>query len=216
MSRYFHPMTSANSQTIGIIGSGSVGSALAQGLTRAGHSVVIGVREPATGNERDLATTARTADVIILAVPYGAIDDVIASIGDCAGKVVIDCTNPLGKVGGLLALTCGFDTSAGEQLAAKLPSAYVVKTLNQTGAENMADAGRFEKSPMMFVAGDDADAVATACALVADLGFEPVHAGPLAISRLLEPLAMLWIDQALVRGAGRDFAFARIHPQKAQ
>jgi 8-hydroxy-5-deazaflavin:NADPH oxidoreductase len=59
------------------------------------------------------------------------------------------------------------------------------------------------------VAGDDPSAVRDASALVADLGFEPVHAGPLTNARLLEPLAMLWIDQALYRGAGRDFAFVR-------
>jgi predicted dinucleotide-binding enzyme len=62
----------------------------------------------------------------------------------------------------------------------------------------------------MFIAGDDADAVSETSVLVADLGFDPIAAGPLVNARLLEPLAMLWIDQALARGAGRDFALQRV------
>ena len=63
----------------------------------------------------------------------------------------------------------------------------------------------------MPVAGDDAAKKAVVMELVAALGFEPVDAGPLKNARLLEPFAMVWIDQAMKRGRGRDFAFALVN-----
>lgn len=111
---------------------------------------------------------------------------------------------------GRLGLAIGHATSGGEEVAARVPGAFVFKTLNQTGAETLADAGAYDPRPVMFVAGDDADRKAVVLGLVGELGFDPADAGPLANARLLEPLALLWIDQALVRGAGRHFAFARL------
>ena len=113
-------------------------------------------------------------------------------------------------VDGRLQLAIGHTTSGGEQVAALAPEAFVLKTLNQSGAENLGGATRYATPPVMFVAGDDATRKAVALGLVGDLGFEAVDAGPLVNARLLEALAMLWIDQALVRGAGRTFAFARV------
>jgi predicted dinucleotide-binding enzyme len=83
-----------------------------------------------------------------------------------------------------------------------------VKAFNTTGAANMASAKAFNLKPMMPVAGDDAGAKRIAMDLAAVLGFEPVDAGPLAVSRLLEPMAMFWIKQAIVQGAGDRFALA--------
>lgn len=205
-------MTSTHSTRIGILGAGAVGRALGQGWAEAGHDVRYGARTPAAADEMSVADAAAWADVVVLAVPFGALADIAAEAGPCTGKVLIDCTNPLGMVDGRLALVRGFTTSGGEYVASLWPAARVVKTLNQTGAENMARAKRFATRPVMFAAGDDAEAVAIAMGLVGELGFEPVAAGPLVIARLLEPFAMLWIDQALVRGAGRDFAFVRTRP----
>jgi predicted dinucleotide-binding enzyme len=202
-------MTSLHVGPIAILGSGNVGQALAAGWRRGGHVVRFGIREPRGADEKSVAEAVASAGVIVLAVPYTALDDVLATAGDWEGKLVIDCTNPLAMQDGRLALAVGFAQSGAEQLATKLPMARVVKTLNQTGAENLAAAHSYPVPPLMFVAGDDPSAVRDASALVADLGFEPVHAGPLTNARLLEPLAMLWIDQALYRGAGRDFAFVR-------
>lgn len=187
-----------------------MGQALAAGWRRAGHAIQFGVRAPKAADERTVADAVAGADVVVLAIPFAAAAEVLAEAGSCAGKLVIDCTNPLAMQDGRLALSLGFTSSAAEEIARLVPEARVVKTLNQTGAENIAAAPTFSTPPAMFVAGDDADAVTQASALVADLGFEPIAAGPLVNARLLEPLAMLWIDQALVRGAGRDFAFLRV------
>jgi predicted dinucleotide-binding enzyme len=74
----------------------------------------------------------------------------------------------------------------------------------------MARTRDFPQPPVMFVAGDDATRKPVVLGLVGELGFEAVDAGPLRIARLLEPYGMLWIDQALNRGAGRGFAFVRV------
>jgi predicted dinucleotide-binding enzyme len=107
-----------------------------------------------------------------------------------------------------LCLVLGFDTSAGEQVAKWAPDACVFKTLNTTGADNMARAAEYTIKPLMLVAGHDAAKKPLVMALVGKLGFEPVDAGPLKNARLLEPFAIVWIDRALKRGRGRDFAFA--------
>jgi predicted dinucleotide-binding enzyme len=124
------------------------------------------------------------------------------------GKIVIECTNPLGMGPDGLQLVLGFDTSAGEQVASWAAGAFVFKTLNTTGAGNMARAAEYPVNPLMLVAGDDAAKKAVVMELVGALGFEPVDAGQLKNARLLEPFAMIWIDQAMKRGRGRDFAFA--------
>jgi predicted dinucleotide-binding enzyme len=108
-----------------------------------------------------------------------------------------------------LELEIGHSSSGGEYVASLARGASVFKTLNQTGFENMEAARSFSPVPaVMYVAGDDAARKPQVLALVADLGFEPVDAGPLRIARLLEPVAMLWIHMALNRGAPRSRAFA--------
>ena len=99
-------------------------------------------------------------------------------------------------------------TSAGEQVAGWAPAAAVFKTLNQIGADNMDKAALFPVQPVMFVAGDDVTRKPVVMSLVSQLGFEAIDAGPLRIARLLEAYGMLWIDQAVNRGRGRNFAFA--------
>ena len=199
---------------IAILGAGVVGLALGRAWMAAGHNVRYGVPTPHDPKHAGLPTAtvaeaARDAEVIVLATPWPATQEALRAAGDLSGRIVVDCTNPLSfspEAG--LSLALGFDTSGGEQVAGWAPGASVFKTLNQTGAEGMANARAFAQAPVMFVAGDDEARKPAVLGLVADLGFEALDAGPLAQARLLEPLAMLWIDQALKRGRGRDFAFA--------
>ncbi len=157
---------------------------------------------------RKVPDAARNAQVVVLATPWPATEAAVKSLGDLSGKVLIDCTNPLGMGPNGLELVLGHTTSAGEQVASCAPAAAVFKTLNQIGADSMDKATLFPVRPVMFVAGDDPAKKTVVMSLVAKLGFEPVDAGPLRIARLLEPYGMLWIDQALNRGRGRSFAFA--------
>jgi predicted dinucleotide-binding enzyme len=84
----------------------------------------------------------------------------------------------------------------------------VVKIFNTTGANNMENSKYRVGAVVMFYRGDDAGAKKTAAELAADLGFDPINAGGLAIARLREPLAMLWIHLAYAQRMGRDFAFS--------
>jgi len=206
---------------IAIIGIGSVGQALAEGLKGKGHAVTLGTRDPGRADTIALATSvdaaaahpaeaAAGAELIILALPWHAAEGAVRALGPLTGKIVIDCMNPLGMVDGKLALTIGHATSGGEIVAGWLPGARVVKTLNQVGANIMARNGHLSHRPVQFVAGDDPDAKTAAMGLLADLGFEGLDAGDLTKARILEPFAMVWINQALARGKGRDWAFCAI------
>jgi hypothetical protein len=206
---------------IAIIGTGNVGAAIAKGLHGKGHRVTLGVRSPdaveamalarSTGSLLALpADAAADSDVVILALPWNAVQDFLQGLGDLHGKVVLDCTNPLGMVDGQLGLLFGHDNSGGELVQGWLPKAQVVKSLNQVGAELMADNSQLPHRPVMFMAGNDHAAKAMVAALLTDLGFDPLDAGDIAKSRLLEPFGMTWINQALFRGKGRNWAFAAI------
>ena len=203
---------------IAIIGAGSVGATLGRAWLKHGEDVTWGLRNPADPKYASLpkervktpAEAVKQAEVVVIATPWSATEAAIKSLGSLAGKIVIDCTNPLGMGPEGLQLVLGFDTSAGEQVASWTPGASVFKTLNTTGAGNMAKAADYAVKPMMLVAGDDAGKKPQVMELVGKLGFEPADAGPLKNARLLEPFAMTWIDQAMKRGRGRDFAFALV------
>lgn len=201
---------------IAIIGAGAVGQALAQGWSKAGHAVKLGVPDPKAAKYQKLppqqlatpAAAAADAEIVVLATPWPNTQAAIGGLGNLVGRIVIDCTNPLRRDPQGMSLEIGHDVSAGERVAQWAKGASVFKTLNHTGADNMANAARFNVKPTMFVAGDDAAKKPAVMRLVGDLGSDAIDAGPLSNARLLEPLAMLWIDQAFARGHGRDFAFA--------
>lgn len=206
---------------VAIIGTGSVGAALARGLRGKGHSVTLGARTPGDPDVAALAEStgataatpagaAATAEIVILALPWTAAEAAVRALGALAGKIVVDCMNPLGMVDGTLALTVGHGTSGGEIVQGWLPEARVVKTLNQVGAEIMADNSGMSHRPVMFTAGNDSAAKSAVAGLLADLGFEPLDAGGLDKARLLEPFGMVWINQSLLQGKGRNWAFAAV------
>ena len=154
---------------IGIIGDGNVGSALARGLARAGQEV------RSVGNDKGaIREAASWGDVVLLAVPFGAIDDVVRDAGEAlAGKTVVDVTNALDAN---MDLAVGFRTSGAEELQKKLPKARVVKAFNTVFAQYM-DSGRLGDKPLTaFVAADDAGAKATVLELARGIGFDAVDA----------------------------------------
>jgi predicted dinucleotide-binding enzyme len=204
---------------IAIIGTGNVGGAIARGLAGKGHDLVLGARDPAkvetlaaeTGAQvASSVAAARGADIVILALPWGAAEAAVRDLGDLAGQTVVDCMNPIGRTAAGMGLTFGHTTSGGEIVQGWLPRAQVVKTLNQVGAEIMADTSRLAHPPVMFMAGNDTDAKVKVGLMLTDLGFEALDAGDITKARLLEPFGMVWINQALMRGKGRNWAFAAV------
>ena len=166
---------------IGIIGHGHVGSALERGLRRAGYDV------RAAGNDADtVRQTGTAANVVIIAVPFGAIDDTLRELGAAIdGKIVVDVTNALTPD---FQLAVGYSTSGAEELQKKAPNARIAKAFNTVFAANM-DTGQVKGERLSaFVAADDDDAKKTVLEMARAIGFDAVDAGPLRNARLLEPL----------------------------
>lgn len=201
---------------IGVVGQGNVGAALAKGWVDAGHRVMLGVRDTESTVSRERAASLGAAlgnvreagqfgEVAVLAVPWSAVDDALAEMGDLSGRVLVDCTNPLAP--DLSGLEGGDAGSGAAHVASRAEGARVVKAFNTTGAGNMARPGYPDGAASMPLCGDDADARETVAQLATDLGFEPVDAGGLDAARSLEHLALLWIHLAMRQGLGRDIAF---------
>lgn len=203
--------------TIGIIGSGNVGGALGARWAQKGHAVVFGSRDPQAADMKQLVAgagkTARaatlaeaaTSDVLLLAMPWPAVKDVLAGLGNITNKILIDATNPL--LPDLSALSLGTTTSAGEQVGGWARGAKVVKAFNTVGNNIMANASFQGEKPVLFYCGDDAEAKKTVHQMAEEIGFDPEDAGGITQARLLEPFALLWISLAFQQGWGREFAF---------
>lgn len=189
---------------IAIIGHGNVGRALQRGLEKTGHEVRAAGREP----ER-IREAARSADMIVLAVPFGAIDEVLRTLGGSThGKVLLDVTNALTSD---FQLALGFTTSGAEELQKKAPSAKVVKGFNTVFATHM-DSGQVKGQPLSaLIASDDPAAKKTVMDLARAIGFDPIDAGPLRNARLIEPMAYLTIQLGLTLGMGTDIGFRLVH-----
>jgi 8-hydroxy-5-deazaflavin:NADPH oxidoreductase len=194
---------------IAIIGAGNVGKALAGSAIRAGHGVTVSSKSGesaravaeetgarAVGSEREAVAAA---DLVVLAVPYTAVDEVLSAAGAAlAGKVLVDATNPIKADYSGLA-TNGL--SGAEEIQAKAPGARVVKAFNTAFAARQADprvSGGLRVDG--YVAGDDEDAKATVLGLVEAIGFNPVDAGGLAMARYLEGMAWLNITMQMKHG----------------
>jgi predicted dinucleotide-binding enzyme len=190
---------------IAVIGMGNVGGALGRRWAANGHAVVFGSHKPTDSKAvaeasamncriASIRDAVSGADVVVLATPWQAVQKVLAAAGSLSGQVLLDCTNPL--TADFTALEFGHTTSGGEEVAKLSSGARVVKIFNTTGFGNMTDPDYAGTPATMLYAGDDPAAKDTAAALAKELGFEPIDAGPLSASRLLEPFALLWIKLA--------------------
>ena len=184
---------------IAIIGAGNVGKALSGSFVRAGHDVTISSQHSdnaraaaAESGAKAAATNAEAipdADVVVLAVPYGVLAEVVDELGDALnGKVVVDVTNPLRPDYQGLAVE---GTSAAEQVQARVKGAKVVKAFNTALAARQADPVVDGTALDGYVAGDDEQAKATVLELARSIGFHPIDAGPLELARALEAMALL-------------------------
>ncbi|HEX3278444.1 MAG TPA: NAD(P)-binding domain-containing protein [Thermoleophilaceae bacterium] len=179
---------------IGVIGAGRIGGGAARLLARAGHELLLSysrdpdkLRAQAEEIGAQAGTPAEAAafgDVVILAVPWPAIDDAVAQAGSLDGRIVIDTTNPFGA-GGWQVPEGRTTTQVNQE---RLAGAHVVKSFNTlTAAFQQEAAGRTgEKRVAMFLAGDDAEAKRVVAGLIDDAGFDPVDAGTAAQSSILE------------------------------
>jgi 8-hydroxy-5-deazaflavin:NADPH oxidoreductase len=196
---------------IAIVGTGNIGGALARLWSKAGYTASVAVRESSAANKipgvgsgsaREIASAA---EIVVLAVPWPAVKDALASCGDLSGKVVVDCTNPV--LPDLEGLEFGGTSSAAEKLQQLAPRARIVKAFNTIGAPLLGNATFDSLEADGYYCGDDDAAKAAVAPLIAATGLRPFDAGPLRNARYLEAMAMLWIDLAVKRGRGPTFGF---------
>lgn len=199
----------ANNQTVAILGNGVVGVALAKGFSAQGYQVVFGTRDANGAKTTEalaavpgaraatFAEAARAGHVAVLALPWTGLEAGILAAGadNLAGKLVIDPSNPLDFSTGAPTLAIGHADSAGELVQRLLPKAKVVKAFNTITASHMVNPTLADGTPDMFIAGNDDAAKAQVAELLRAFGWRaPIDLGDITASRLLEPLAMLWIS----------------------
>ncbi|MDX2272477.1 MAG: NADPH-dependent F420 reductase [Cyanobacteriota bacterium] len=207
---------------IAFIGIGQVGSALAGHLVKQGHTVTIAARNPQSTSVQsalarypdlqvaDPVDAVAAAEVIFLATPYAANAEALREAGDFSGKILVDCTNP---VGANLSHGLNSERSGAEVVQSLVPTAKVVKAFTIYGFENFEDnhyPNPGNLKPAMLIAGDDSQAKQVVASLCQALGWDPVDTGRLAMSLHLEHMTLLWIQMARVQGRGAGFVWAML------
>ena len=205
---------------IGILGSGLMGGRLGTLFARAGHGVVFSYasrREKLEKLADDAGANARAgtpreaaqnADAILLAVHWLRIDEVLHQGGDLSGKVILTCSLPMNADN--TELMIGRTMSGAEEFAKKAPKANVVSAFNTVPSEvlfGVYEARHKASRSSLVYCGDDAPGKAVAAALIRDVGFEPVDAGPLRIARYTEPFALLMGQLAYEGDGGPELAY---------
>lgn len=192
---------------VAVLGTGTVGRAIAPRLAELGHVVRLGTRDPAATQARDgwtdvpgvplvtFAEAAAGADLVVHAGSGAAALELLAQAGDLAGTVLLDISNPLDFSAGFPPTLAVKDTdSLGEQLQRAFPDARVVKSLNTLTAELMVHPERLPEPTSVFVSGDDAEAKRLVTDLLTELGHRDViDLGGIETARGAEMWLPLWL-----------------------
>jgi 8-hydroxy-5-deazaflavin:NADPH oxidoreductase len=205
---------------VGILGSGLMGGKLGTLFARVGHEVVFSysrsrkklerLARDAEGNARagTPREAARDADVLLLAVHWSRMDDVLNQAGDLSGKVIVTCSLPMNADD--TELVVAHTSSGAEELAWKAPGAAVVSAFGSVPSEVLfgvfeaRDSGR---RPSLVYCGDEERAKEVAARLIRDVGFDPVDAGPLQAARYIEPFTLLVGRLAYEGDKGPELAY---------
>ncbi len=196
----------AIAETVAVLGTGNVGSALGTRLGALGHTIVYGSRNPSRPQVADVvsrsgegasATTSAEAvvdaDIVILAVPGMLVEGIVRDLGDLSGKIVIDPTNPLTRDDSGRFIM-GVQTSNGELIQAAAPNAKVVKAFNTVSYETMLDPSTSGGPVSIPLVGNDPEAKARVADIVESLGFEAIDLGPIEHAHQVEGMLILWIN----------------------
>jgi 8-hydroxy-5-deazaflavin:NADPH oxidoreductase len=208
---------------IGIIGTGNMGSGLGKIWAKNGHELMFSYSRDVTklekiassiGSNASVGTPAEAvkfANVIVLAVPYGAVTDALATAGSIDGKILFSIVNAL--LPDMSGMAVGTTTSAAEEIAKLAPGARVVEAL-PVFAEVLNSPSRSfgEQLATVFYTGDDAEAKQVVADLLREIDVDPIDAGALKNSRYVEPAMMLLIQLAYTQQLGAvGFKLLRRH-----
>lgn len=199
---------------IAFIGYGNVGAPLADQLQRLGHQVTLAARDPgspavqhalARNPALQVASQAdaiAAAELVFLATPFSVATTLLPTLAEAlAGKVVVDCTNPVGP-----GLSHGLDSrqSGTALLQQALPASRLVKAFTIYGYENFENNvyPGYNVQPVMMYCGEEATAKTLVAGLIVQLGWQPLDVGGLAQALHLEHMTLLWI--CMVRAGGHS------------
>jgi len=210
---------------VAIIGPGNMGLGLARLLVAKGQSVALAHKDidvairlaaeiGAKAQGKDIVSAVSEADIVILATPYDSAQAALKEAGDLSGKILVDITNPITP--DYMALTIGHTTSAAEEIAKLATGAHVVKAFNTVFWQALPfEVRRGKPAVQVLLAGDDADAKKAVAAMVTDLEFEAIDAGPLTNARYIEPVGQLNIHFGYALGWGTSIspAWVRLEQQ---
>ena len=202
--------------SIAIIGTGDMGDSLGPRLAGLGYAVIYGSRDPdnekmqallgLTGHGAKAAAPADAASqgsIVILAVPWPAMENVAQNLGSLDGKIVVDISMPSiqGEDGYHVPL---LETSSAEMIQSWNPGARVVKAFATQGSFLIDNPEAVGGPATVPIASNDRDAKEVIARLAAEMGLDPVDAGPLRMAREIEALQRLYMVPILQR---RDAAF---------
>ena len=199
---------------IAIIGSGNVGGALAKKWIQAGHKVLIGARFPLSDKNLQLAaeigqdpftsieSAVTQSEIILISIPATATVEVVKSLGNTAGKIIIDTMNVVMGRGPV-----GYKNTT-DAILGNTQTRDVVKCFNTTGFNNMLNPIYGNSALDLFVAGDSEKGKTIAVQLAKDAGFaECYNIGGNDKFELMEQFAWFWINLAMFQGQGREIGF---------
>ncbi len=199
---------------IGIIGSGNMGSGLGKFWAQNGHQLMFSysrneakLREiaQASGNNATVGTPAEAVEfgeVILLSVPYGAVEDALKAAGSLDGKILFSCVNAL--LPDFSGMAVGTTTSGAEEIAKFAPGARVVEALPVFAEVLNSPSRLFDgQEATVFYCGDNAEAKQIVADLLREVDVDPIDAGPLRNARYVEPAMMLLVQLAYVQQMGQ-------------
>jgi len=197
-----------------------MGGKLGTIFARAGHDVVFSYARSARKLERlaraakgkaragTPAEAARASEVLLLAVHWSRLEDVLQQAGDVTGKIIITCSLPMNEDD--TGLVIAHTSSGAEALAQKAPTARVVSAFGTVPSEVLFDvfaARRKKTRPSLVYLGDEARSKKVVAALIREVGFDPVDAGPLRMARYTEPFTLLVAQLAYEGAKGPELAY---------
>jgi NADPH-dependent F420 reductase len=197
-------------ETIAVIGTGNVGSALGTELAIQGHAIIYGSRSPMGLKALDLAKktegnaktataaeAAAEAEIIVLAVPGMLALALVEDLGDLSGKLVIDATNPL-IVEQPMKFVFGVETSNGEMIQEAAPDALVVKAFNSISTQLMISPENENGPVYVTIVGNDSAAKERVAGFATAMGLVPIDLGPIEVAH--------WTEYAVVVGLNNQFS----------
>ena len=205
-----------HAETIAIIGTGNVASALGPEFAAQGHTIVYGSRKPDSGDAQELvqetgnlasvttpSDSVKDADIVVLAVPGTRVKEIVMGLGDLSGKIIIDPTNPMERE--LMTFHHAVETSNAQIIQELQPDADVVKAFNTLSWKTMKDAASAGGPVSVPLAGNSRGAKKVVAKLASGMGLEAIDVGGIENAHWVEGMLLLWINNRFSTRDSFDF-----------